>query len=477
MPTPYRRHYSFGQPLDDCWELIPDPGWTCDISPGAAHFHSTIAGNAEVFLRPCLIDDDIVEIGFVPGATRSGVFRFGFQVGFEYITCELNLTTGQTTIHTHEAHKKQPRISGKVATKFNNLRLIRQRDVLPGLPYAGAAITLLLDGQPAATVHQIDFLPESLFMFSLKGPGEYSLSHLTIAGPARPRPEFINLGVWKQDSKPSTAQNVDSLIEGVRQAAAAGVQILVTPETSLTGLRIGHPEMFDKRLTQRELERFQKAVNNISEAPYTLIGYPEYVSGREVEGAEIDEVMLNIHRFVRPDGTLGPRMAKVHVCEEGMWHGRGYNLQRVAGVEVAVGVCHDGHYQDVWSVGVMGGARICLHPANGGKLRGKIPDITSSYRGHGTAFDSFYAFVNGGGGGYINYPTTNRKVPDTLLAVTPDLRQDAPSYPEYKDLGDQLAHAKLRLYDASGCYPLRTLRAGKKAYETWSKLIPDVVEV
>ena len=38
-------------------------------------------------------------------------------------------------------------------------------------------------------------------------------------------------------------------------------------------------------------------------------------------------------------------------------------------------------------------------------------------------------------------------------------------------------NARIRLYDASGCYQLRTLRAGKKAYETWSSLIPPLVDV
>lgn len=36
-------------------------------------------------------------------------------------------------------------------------------------------------------------------------------------------------------------------------------------------------------------------------------------------------------------------------------------------------------------------------------------------------------------------------------------------------MGDQLAYARIRLYDASGCYPLRTLRVGKDAYETSSR--------
>lgn len=473
----HRRHYLFGQPLDDCWELIPDPGWTCDVTPGCARFKSTIAGRAEVFLRPCLIDGDTLEIGFVPGARRAGLFRFGLQVGFEYITCELDFKTGDLAIHTHEAHKRQPRFSGRVATRFKTLSVVRERDALLGLPYAGSSVTLLFDGKPGARVGQIDFLPESLFMFSLQGPGEYSLSHLTITGLPRPRPEYANVGVWKQDSKPTTRENVDALINGVQQAAQAGVRILVTPETSLTGLRTGHPEMTDKALTASELRRFQDAVARTKNAPYTLIGYPEFISGKEVEGAEVDEVLVNTHRFVRPDGTLGPRMAKVHVCEEGMWHGRSYNLQRVEGVEVALGVCHDGHYQDVWSTGVMGGARVCLHPANGGRLSGDIPSLVNGWKGLGSGLDSFWLRVNGGGGAAIIYPTSNRKVPNTILAVTPDLTEKSPTYPKYSDQGDQLAHARIRLWDASGCYPLRTLRAGAKAYAAWSSLMPTVVDV
>ena len=41
-------------------------------------------------------------------------------------------------------------------------------------------------------------------------------------------------------------------------------------------------------------------------------------------------------------------------------------------------------------------------------------------------------------------------------------------------MGDLFAHARIRLWDATGCYPLRTLRSGKERYETWSRLIPEI---
>ena len=315
-------------------------------------------------------------------------------------------------------------------------------------------------------------------MFGLSGPGEITLSSCTIEGDPRPRPEHVTVGIWQQSRDIKTHESVDGLIKGVQEAAEAGVEILVTPETSLTGLRDTDPELSDRDLIQSELARFRNAVRETAGAPYTLIGYPEWIAGSEVEGATLDRVRVNCHRFVAPDGSLGPMMAKVHSCEHGLWHGRRYNLQRVAGVELAVGVCHDGHYQDVWATGVMGGARLCLHPAAGGGPGGRpIADILAPLRDRGTALCSFWVHVNAGGGSAIVYPTRNRKCPDTILAVPPDLTEESPTWPEYSPMSGVLAHARLRLWDASGAYPMRTLRSGRAGYERWSRLVPELVDV
>lgn len=477
MPKEYSRRYDFTEALDDCWEAIPEKGWTWEVSPQRARMANEAQRRADVYLRPCLLNGDTVEMQFAPGAPRKGIFVFAFSSGFEHITFELSFDKATLKVETQEAHKAQPRYLGKAPADFVSLKVVRERDDLPGLPYEGSKVTVVCDDKPVVTVGEIDFLPECLFSFGLQGPGEFTLSSLSIHGGPRPRPEYVNVGVWKQDAKPTTAQNVEGLLEGVRQAAAAGVEILVTPETSLTGLRMEDPEFTDKASIQAELRRFQEGVAAIPGAPYTLIGYPDWMSGSEVEAATIDQVMVNRHRFVRPDGTLGPSMAKVHTCEAGMWHGREYNLQRVAGVEVAMGVCHDGKYADVWATGVMGGARLCLHPAAGGTLRGHIPTIIKGYGDRGQQFDAFYASVNAGGGAAIEYPTSNRKVPQTVLAVTPDLTEANPTYPEYSDMGDLLAHARIRLWDATGCYPMRTLRSGARRYHLWAELMPTLVDV
>lgn len=476
MKTEFVRIYDFQEPLDDSWEAIPEKGWSFDMSSGVARFANANDDNAEIYLRPCAMYGDAYEFQFVPGSAKSGIFCFGFLAGFENITVELDTATGQLDILTHEFHKAQPRFSGKATTEFSTITLIREKDDLPGLPYEGSAIKVLLDGEVVAHLGEIDFLPQSHFMFGLKGRGLVSLSSFTIRGQDRPRPEFIDVGIWQQSARDRTLGNVDALIEGVRQGAAASVDILVTPETSLTGLRPADPELADRAHIQSELLRFQRAVADVKDAPYTLVGYPEWIDGATVEGATLDKVKVNCHRFVRPDGTLGPMMAKVHSCEEGLWHGRNYNIQRVCGVEIATGVCHDNHYQDVWATGVMAGARLCLHPSAGGTPSGLVPQIVQGCQGAGGSLDSFWVRVNDGGGSGIFRPRTNRKYPDVVLAVPADLTEENPSYPEYSPMGDLFAHARIRLWDATGCFPLRTLRSGKERYETWSRLIPEIQE-
>lgn len=474
MTAEFNCIYDFQQPLDDTWELIPEKGWSFGISPDAAHFVNTSDTSAEIYLRPCAMYGDSYEFQFAPQSKKAGTFCFGFLAGFENINLELNLTTGQLEINTHEFHKNQPRLATKITSEFSKLTCTRQSSPLPGLPYEGSSIKLFLDGKLVAQLDAIDFLPESHIMFSLKGKGEVSLSSFAIRGPQRPRPEFLEVGLWQQSGKTDTEKNVDALITGVRQAADAGVQMLITPETSLTGLRPDHPQLADRDHIQAALAHFQQTVGTIKNAPYTLIGYPEWLDGSTVEAAEIDKVKVNCHRFVRPDGTLGPMMAKVHSCEQGLWHGRNYNLQRVAGVEVAVGVCHDGHYQDVWSTGVMAGARLCLHPLAGGTPSDPIPDILTAMRNKGHQFDSYWLCVNAGGGSGIFRPRTSRKHPNAIIAIPDDLTEKNPTYPTYSTMGDLLAHGKIRLWDATGCFPLRTLRSGKDRYQTWSRLIPKI---
>ena len=54
---------------------------------------------------------------------------------------------------------------------------------------------------------EIDYLPESFFMIGLKGQGKVSLSSFSISGKERPRPEYINVGIFQ---KPDLATTIES---------------------------------------------------------------------------------------------------------------------------------------------------------------------------------------------------------------------------------------------------------------------------
>lgn len=477
MTADYTRRYDFSEPLDDLWEVVTDDTWSFEMHPGRARFESRADGPVEVYQRPCSIHGDRIDIHLAPGTSRHGLFTLGLLTGFEHVRVKIDLANGKIAVDTHEYHKPQPRLLSSASGEFSTISLVTQKDSLPGLPFDGWRIALLLDDQCAAEVGQIDFLPETHCFFGFEGPGDVTLTSWSVSGPPRPRPEYINVGVWQQQ-RSTTRESVDSLVEGVRRGAEAGVDILATAETSLTGLRDTDPELNDKDLIQSELARFCKAVADTPGAPHTLIGYPDWIPGDEVEGATLDWVKVNRHLFVRPNGTLGPPMAKVHSCERGLWHGRHYNFQRVCGVEVAIGVCHDGHYQDVWGTGVMGGARLCIHVSGGGAPQGLVDELRLANKTtHAFGMDCFWVHVNSGGGSAIYLPRTTAKIHERIIVATKDMTKENPSYPEYSAMGDQFAHARIRLYDASGCYQLRTLRAGKQAYETWSSLIPPLVEV
>ncbi len=316
--TEYTREWNFKQELDDTWEAISEKGFAIERKSGVLCIESFENIDAPVYLRPCSIYGDRIDIKFAASGEKSGIFTCGFLAGFEYINLRIDFRKKTLHVFTHEFHKTQPRLSTALkSTNISKISIIRQKDELPGLPYEGSAVDILVNNSRVAQVRNIDFLPESLFMFGLKGKGKIAVSHFKISGNTRPRPEYLDVGIWQQSIKPTIEENVNSLIKGVKKAAENNVQILVTPETSLTGLRISD-DLMNRTNIQSELKRFQKAVAKIKNAPYVLIGYPEWISGKLVEGSTLKQVRVNCHRFVRPDGSLGPLMAKVHSCEEGL---------------------------------------------------------------------------------------------------------------------------------------------------------------
>ena len=120
-------------------------------------------------------------------------------------------------------------------------------------------------------------------------------------------------------------------------------------------------------------------------------------------------------------------------------------------------ICHDGRYPEVWTLPVMFGARIIVHPSNGGRIVTGSIDKFEAGAGAASSAHAFYINVNGGGGSRIAGP---KKI-GGLLARSDECRRDVPSYPMMAEPRDCLFDAKIRVHDAFGYWPLRSFRASE----------------
>ena len=79
-------------------------------------------------------------------------------------------------------------------------------------------------------------------------------------GEQPPVPEYLHVGGYQVLNQPSIEANLQAICRGARQAAEMGIQLLVTPETSLTGLFAEH------EVTQNP-EPVHEAEGRLSEVP------------------------------------------------------------------------------------------------------------------------------------------------------------------------------------------------------------------
>jgi len=129
-------------------------------------------------------------------------------------------------------------------------------------------------------------------------------------------------------------------------------------------------------------------------------------------------------------------------------------------------ICHDARYPELWTLPVMFGARLVLHPANGGNVSGTVDAFQSCAKGSTVTSHAFYIHVNGGGGSYIAGPQKY----NNLLAVSPECHKDAATYPQVGPPVEALIHAKIRVHDAFGYWPVRSFRASEEVAKSYLAL-------
>ncbi len=450
----------------------PVAGWDWPRR-GAAGFERTASGGVlsaptgkQMWLKGPGVhtrNGDSIEIEFSLIDKGKGALHFGFNGGMEHATVALDFKARRASLSTSEWTRPQPVTKTRLRTKkADRHSLVIEKNEGAGCLVKVADFAVRLDGQKVLAAEGIDILPELGVQVGVTGT-RVLLRRFVHKGVPSGVPEHLHVGGWQVLNRPAIDENLASLKRGLRRAAEKGVELLLTPETCLTGLFPGHkvtkvPSAIDA--AEKKLKRFIRALKG---APFLVAGFPIW---ENVPGHRLKRTRYNVSRVYDPDGRICHTLRKIHSCESEFHHGYRYGEFEIKGVPVCMHVCHDGRYPDVWTLPVMFGARLVLHPANGGLVKGSIDAFEARAKGSTSTSHAFYAHVNGGGGSYIAGPEKF----DNLLVTSPECRRDSPSFPAVGTPKEGLFHARVRVHDAFGYWPMRSFRASEGAAQAFLSL-------
>ena len=399
---------------------------------------------------------DSIELHFRLLDAGKGALHLGFSGGFEHSTATIDFGEKTVSLSTSEWRRPQPlgRTSFRMRRQSTHVLLIEKTEAGDGL-VKNADLRVCLDGQTVLEAPDLDMLPEMGLSLGIEGT-RVLLQRLVHRGIPSGIPEYLHVGGWQMLNRESIDDNLASVQRGLRRAAEEGIELLVTPETSLTGLfpasRVTR-EPKPVAAAERKVRRFMRGLRD---CPYLVMGLPVWER----------KTRYNVSRVYDPDGEIVSTHAKIHSCESHFWHGYRLAELEVNGVPVCMHICHDGRYPEVWTLPVMFGARLIVHPCNGGSISGSIDGFERSMQGTTSTSHAFYLRVNGGGGSCLISPQKH----GNLMAVSPECRRDVPTFPSVGPPQEGLLHAPIRVHDAYGYWPMRSFRASEQVASSYLAL-------
>jgi predicted amidohydrolase len=406
---------------------------------------------------------DSIEVHFRLLQTDRGVLSFGFEGGFESATVHMDLGRKRVQLRTTDWTWPQPVADAplRLSDQASHSLRIEKTEGSGGL-VKSADLRVFVDEQMVLSEQGLNLLPE--MGVKLEGEGVHLMAGgFWHRGTFSGVPEHLHVGGWQMLNVGSIQDNLASLFRGIRAAAEQGVQLLVTPETSLTGLYPTGEVTWDRDGIAEAESRLRAFLPTVREAPYVVVGLPIW---ERVPGHRREETRYNVSRVYDPEGGIVGTYPKVHSCETEFWHGYRLHEFDVYGVPVCMHICHDGRYPELWTLPVMLGARLILHPANGGQVRGSVDAFEAKAKGSTSTSHAFYVHVNGGGGSYIAGP----KKFDNLIAVSDECQRDNRAFPMVGEPVECLLHANLHIWDAFGYWPVRSFRASEETAAAYGSL-------
>ena len=407
---------------------------------------------------------DSIELRFRRLGPGPGRLSFGFDAdGHEYARAEIDFQDTALSFTTSDWTNSQPVASAPLTVSVGESHVILiEKQEGNGNLVKNADVRVYFDGEQVLTMHDLNLLPETAVNISVGGT-QMVIEEFTHRGNPSGIPEYLHLGGWQALNVESIEANLDSLCRGLVQAAEQGVQLLVTPETSLTGLFPRSPVTMDPVAVDTAELRLRRFIRDLEDAPYLVAGLPVWKS---VTGHAVESTRYNVSRVYDPDGEIVSSHAKVHSAEYDFWHGYHLNEFEVYGVPTSLHICHDGRYPELWTLPVMFGARLVLHPSNGGDVNGSVDAFEASAERDSSTTHAFHINVNGGGGSYIVGPLRHGNV----LAASPECRRDNTAFPMIGKPQEGLFHARIRVADAFAYWPTRSFRASEATAEAYLSL-------
>jgi predicted amidohydrolase len=447
------------------------PGWVWPVeadgieaAPGGACLRSTSdeavsvgAGDVHTW------NGDAIELTFRPQGDSRGTLEFGYFGGAERALAVVDFAASTLALSTSDWRIGQPVATAKIDIAADRDHVLRLRKTDGGGNLIGLSdLELFWDGRRVIYEPGQDVLPEMGVRLAVRNQAILA-RRFALYGTQPAVPEHLHVGGYQVLNQPSIEKNLQAICRGTRQASELGIQLLVTPETSLTGLFAEHEVTQGPDPVKEAEAKLRKFLAELADAPFLVVGLP--VWERDPEHPD-RMVRYNVSRVYDPDGGILADCPKVHSCEVDFWHGQSLNEFDVHGVPVSLHVCHDARYPDTWTLPVMFGARLVLHPANGGKARCSVDGLERLAHAAVTSSHAFYLHVNGGGGSYLVSPHKY----DNLLATSLESRRDNPAFPMVGEPVECLLHANLRIHDAFGYWPVRSFRVSEASARAYADL-------
>lgn len=406
---------------------------------------------------------DAIELTFTSPASDQGSLRFGFFGGNEFAIAKLNFANQTVSLYTSDWRLYQPVASLDFSLEEQTEHVLRMERLEGGGKLVKLSrITLILDGKPILQVPEIDIVPEIGVKVEVQD-AELKLLEFRHIGRPSGIPEYFKVGGWQMPNDPNIENNLNSIFRGLQEAAEAGIRLLVTPESSLTGLYPDGVSNSDPALVQEAEAKLREFISNLPNAPYLIAGLPVW----EADPARCHKpVRYNLSRVYAPDGAIEASCRKVHAIESEYWHGYNLNEVTIEGVPITMHICHDSRYPETWTLPVMFGARLIVNPTNPSRGDMSVHAFEKMASDAPKTSHSFYLRVDATGRSFITCPEKGKK----LLAVSAESRRDNPSFPMVGKVQESLFWSNIRVHDAFGYWPVRSFRASERTAEAYVAL-------